>query len=170
MSDFIPTGFGFNTYALAALVIFIAAVIQSAFGMGFGQVAAPFLLLVDPSLVPVTILFMGMTVSILSAYRGRHDIIFKELGTALTGRIVGIFIGAEVMLLIVASPKFLIVFGSLILFAVGISLITKRLIRHLFHLLLQARYQALWALLLQLGHPPWGLFIKIEQDQMCGQH
>ena len=82
MSDFIPSGFGFETYALAALVIFIAAVIQSAFGMGFGQVAAPFLLLVDPSLVPVTILFMGMTVSILSAYRGRHNIIFKDKANA----------------------------------------------------------------------------------------
>ena len=36
--------------------------------------------------------------------------------------------------------------------------------------LLQAWYQVLWALLLQLEHPLWGLFIKTEQDQMCGQH
>ena len=157
MSDFIPSGFGFETYALAALVIFIAAVTQSAFGMGFGQVAAPFLLLIDPSLVPVTILFMRMTVAILSAYRGRHDIIYKELGTALTGRIVGIFIGAEVMVLIVASPKFLIVFGSLILFAVGISLITKRFDPSPLSLIIAGIISGFMGTITSVGAPPMGL-------------
>ena len=157
MPDFMPTSFGFKTYALAALIIFIAAVIQSAFGMGFGQVAAPFLLLIDPSLVPITILFMGMAVATLSAYRGRHDIIFKELFTALTGRIIGIFIGAEVMVIIIASPKFLIVFASIILFAVGISLITKRFDPSTISLVIAGALSGFMGTITSVGAPPMGL-------------
>ena len=126
MFELLLPNFGITTYLMAALVIFAAAIVQSCFGMGFGQVAAPFLLLIDPTLVPVPILMMGMVVACLNAWRGRKDIVFKELGIALTGRLVGIFIAAEVMVIVLASSEFLMVFACLILLAVAISLIRKK--------------------------------------------
>ncbi|NQV98493.1 MAG: sulfite exporter TauE/SafE family protein [Rhodospirillales bacterium] len=149
--------FGLGMYALAALVIFIAAVVQSAFGMGFGQVAAPFLLLIDPTLVPVPILFMGMCVACLSAWRGRRDIIYPELGIALSGRLIGIFLAAEVMVVVVASPHFALVFASLILFAVAISLITKKFSPTPTALFIAGGLSGFMGTITSVGAPPMGL-------------
>lgn len=165
ISDLLPSGFSFEMYILAAFVIFIAAVVQSAFGMGFGQVAAPFLLLIDPSLVPVPILFMGMTVSCLSAYRGRKDITFNELGYALSGRLVGIFIAAEVMVAIVASPEFMIVFAALILVAVAISMIKKRFDPTPKRLVIAGAFSGFLGTITSVGAPPMGLIYQNRSGQ-----
>lgn len=149
--------FGLGMYVLAALVIFVAAIVQSAFGMGFGQVAAPFLLLIDPSLVPVPILFMGMTVACLSAYRGRKDVVYGELGIALMGRIVGIVLAAEVMVVIVASPHFAMVFAGLILFAVAISLVTKKFTPTPGALMVAGGLSGFMGTITSVGAPPMGL-------------
>ncbi len=157
MPDLLLPDVSLSLYVLAALVIFIAAVVQSAFGMGFGQVAAPFLLLIDPTLVPIPILFMGMTVSCLSAYRGRRDIAFRELGIALSGRIFGIFLAAEVMVLIVASPYFAMVFAGLILLAVAISLISKTLNPTPVSLVIAGALSGFLGTITSVGAPPMGL-------------
>ena len=165
ISDLLPTGFSVEMYALAAFIIFIAAVVQSAFGMGFGQVAAPFLLLIDPSLVPVPILFMGMTVSCLSAYRGLKDISFSELGYALSGRLFGIFIAAEVMIAIVASPKFMIVFACLILAAVAISMIKKQFDPTPKPLIIAGAFSGFLGTITSVGAPPMGLIYQNRSGQ-----
>ena len=157
MPDLLLPEFGLATYALAALIIFVAAVVQSCFGMGFGQVAAPFLLLIDPTLVPVPILMMSMIVSCLSAYRGRKDIIYKELGITLTGRLIGIFIAAEVMVVIIASTEFLLVFAGLILFAVAISLIKKKFNPTPLALLIAGGASGFMGTITAVGAPPMGL-------------
>jgi len=157
MPDFPLPEVSLSLYALAALVIFLAAVVQSAFGMGFGQVSAPFLLLIDPTLVPVPILIMSMVVSCLSAYRGRRDIAFRELGIALGGRLVGIFLAAEVMVLIVASAYFSLVFAALILLAVAISLISKTLNPTPVSLVTAGALSGFMGTITSVGAPPMGL-------------
>lgn len=157
MPDFPLPPFGIETYALAAVVIFVAAVVQSSFGMGFGQVAAPFLLLLDPTLVPIPILFMGMAVACLSAKRGYKDIVYRELGIALLGRMVGIFIAAEVMVLVVASHYFAQIFAGLILFAVAISLITKKFNPTPGALAIAGGLSGLMGTMTSVGAPPMGL-------------
>lgn len=149
--------FGIGIYLLAAFIIFVAAVVQSTFGMGFGQVAAPFLLLIDPTLVPVPILFMGMMVACLSAYRGRRDIVYRELGIALVGRVVGIVLAAEVMVLIVASSHFSMVFAGLILFAVAISLVTKKFNPTPGALIIAGGLSGFMGTITSVGAPPMGL-------------
>ncbi len=157
MSELPLPQLGLGIYALAALVIFFAAIVQSSFGMGFGQVAAPFLLLIDPTLVPVPILFMGMTVACLSAYRGRNDIVYKELGIALSGRMIGIFCAAEVMVIVLASPDFALVFAGLILFAVGISLVTKKFTPTPAALFVAGGLSGFMGSITSVGAPPLGL-------------
>lgn len=157
MPDVMLPQLGWGIYALAALVIFFAAIVQSSFGMGFGQVAAPFLLLIDPTLVPVPILFMGMTVACMSAYRGRRDIIYGELGVALSGRLIGIFLAAEVMVVVLASPHFALVFAGLILFAVAISLVTKKFQPTPGALFVAGGLSGFMGTITSVGAPPMGL-------------
>ncbi len=157
MPEFSLPPYGLAVYALAAFVIFVAAVVQSSFGMGFGQVAAPFLLLIDPTLVPVPILMMGMLVACLSAYRGRRDIVYGELTVALGGRLIGIFLAAEVMVLVAASTHFNLLFAALILLAVGLSLVTKKFNPTPARIFVAGSLSGFMGTITSVGAPPMGL-------------
>ena len=106
-------------YAMSLAVVFIAAVVQSCMGMGFGQIAAPLLLLIHSNFVPVPILIMGMVVSTLNSVKKRHDIDARELGLALAGRIIGSVLAAMVLVYIAGQSLFSLLFAGIILLAVG---------------------------------------------------
>lgn len=108
-------------YVVAFLTIIVAAVAQSTIGVGFGIVAAPVLAVLDPTLVPGPLLVLAMLTSLLVAVRDRRDMRFGNLGFALSGRVVASIFGALTASLL--SPQaFLLVFATLILLAVGLSL------------------------------------------------
>ena len=92
-----------SAYAASLGVVFIAAIVQSAIGMGFGQVAGPLLLLIDTDFVPVPILIMGMAVATLSSVKGRQEVALGDLGLALGGRIIGSVIAGLVLGICAAS-------------------------------------------------------------------
>jgi hypothetical protein len=53
------------------LIVVFGTIVQSGLGMGFGLVAAPLLALIDPVMVPVPALFMGMLTSVWAALQER---------------------------------------------------------------------------------------------------
>ncbi len=115
------SGIDWSVFAPAFLIIVAAAIAQSAIGVGFGIVAAPVLAVLDPSLVPGPVLVLAVTTSLIVAVRDRAAFSIGNLGYALGGRIVFSLLGALVASLL--SPRlFLLVFGALILAAVGLSL------------------------------------------------
>ena len=77
----------------ALLVVFAGAVVQAGLGMGFGLAVAPILALLDPVLVPVTALFLGTATSIFGAMKERENIVWRQVDSALSGRLGGIFLG-----------------------------------------------------------------------------
>lgn len=110
-----------TVYTIAFLTIIVAAVAQSTIGVGFGIVAAPVLAVLDPVLVPGPLLVLAMLTSLLVAVRDRRDMRFGNLGFALGGRVVASVFGALTASLL--SPQaFLLVFATLIMLAVGLSL------------------------------------------------
>jgi len=111
-----------NIIAIALGVVFFAAIVQSTTGMGFGQVAAPLLLLIHPDFVPVPILFMGMSVAALNSVGRRKDIVWKELGVAVSARLIGAVLAGFIMTIMVGTREFSLLFAALILLAVGLSL------------------------------------------------
>lgn len=110
-------------YALALFAIFAAAVIQSGVGMGFGLVAAPALLLIDPALVPSAIIIMGTPVGAWVTIRDREQIVLRELGIASLGRILGALIASQTMILLLSPQGFKVLFSVVLLIVVGLSVI-----------------------------------------------
>lgn len=114
---------GLLTVAFAAgfVAVFFAAIIQSSSGIGFGLVAAPVLLLIDPKFVPGTVIFLGTTISFLSAARDMQHINRSYVLAGITGRIPAAIVAASLVASL-SQTLFQVIFACLILFAVALSL------------------------------------------------
>ena len=140
-------------YGLAFAVIVAAAIAQSALGVGFGVVAAPALAVVDPELVPGTVLILGTLTAFVVALRERAGWRFANLGPALAGRVLFSLVGAFVASLL--SPRlFLLVFAALILTAVALSLSGLRVAPTRANLFLAGSASGLMGTITSVGTPP----------------
>jgi uncharacterized protein len=81
-------------YALIAGVIFLAACLQASSGFGMGMLAAPVIAMVDPALLPATLILLALLVTVLVTVRERQHLDLRGTGWALVGRIPGSFLGA----------------------------------------------------------------------------
>ena len=72
--DLIYDGVFSMSFAAGFVIVVFAAVVQSTSGIGFGLIAAPLLVLIDPKFVPGTVIFLGVSVSFLSALRDMRDV------------------------------------------------------------------------------------------------
>ncbi len=111
------------TFLLAFAVVAVAAIPQSLTGMGFGLLAASLLLLVDPTLVPATVIVMGSLVAAANALGHRASVNGRELGTALAGRALGIGCAFGVLGFIDDRDTFSLLVAIVILFAIVLSLV-----------------------------------------------
>ena len=146
-----------SAYAMALGVVFIAAIVQSALGMAFGQVAAPLLLLINTDFVPVPILIMGMAVATLSSVNGRREVALGELGLALSGRIVGSVVAALVLVHVAGQTAFSLLFAGLVLLAVGLSLGKWHVVPSRKILLLAGSASGFMGTITSVGAPPMSI-------------
>jgi uncharacterized membrane protein YfcA len=100
-------------------------VVQTSSGIGFGMVAAPILILIDTRLVPGPILLLSLIVSAMAAYRERHHIDFRGLMIALSGRVPGTLL-AGLTITLVPVATFGLMFGILVLLAVILSVLARK--------------------------------------------
>lgn len=104
--------------ALAA--VGVGAAVQGSVGFGMNLVAVPVLALLDPSLLPATLVLAGLPVSILMTRREYHAIDRRGLGWIFAGRIPGTVLGAWVVS--VASPDALsVIVGATVMIAAAAS-------------------------------------------------
>lgn len=82
---------------VAGLVTVLGAAVQGAVGLGLGLVAAPVYALLDPTLVPATILLTTSVLPLLTSLRELDGVDWSGLGFALPGRVVGTVAGAWVV-------------------------------------------------------------------------
>jgi uncharacterized protein len=147
--------------AVFAIVI-VAAVIQAGLGMGFGQMAAPLLALIDPQLVPASVLFLGMVTSLMGALREREAIRWNEVGVGMIGRLAGVVAGTAILASLTDRRVFVLVFGLLIGCAVLLSAAGWRLTLNRYTLLLMSAISGVMATITSVGAPPMAL---IYQDR-----
>jgi uncharacterized membrane protein YfcA len=114
----------------AALAVFalvaIGSCIQASVGFGLGLIAAPFLFLIHPPLVPGPLMASSVALTLLIAFREREAIVFSELGFAFAGRIAGTLLAALVWITL-PSEHFDFVFAGLVLLGVAFSLSSLRI-------------------------------------------
>lgn len=88
-------------YCVLALAILFASALQSSIGFGIGMFAAPIVALVDPELIPGTLIMVATLVTLIVVARERESIDLRGTGWALAGRVPGTIAGA---LLLAALP------------------------------------------------------------------
>jgi uncharacterized protein len=81
-------------YAIIAGVIFLAACLQASSGFGMGMLAAPVIAIVDPALLPATLILLALLVTVMVTVRERQSLDLRGTGWALVGRVPGSFLGA----------------------------------------------------------------------------
>jgi uncharacterized membrane protein YfcA len=140
-----------------SVIVFLAAVVQTGAGMGFGQVAAPCLLLLDARFVPAPIMVMALVVGTVGALRDRAEIAPDELGVALCGRVIGALAAAQILMLIPSRDGFSLLFAGLILAAVALSLARWRVRPTRRSLLVAGTLSGLMGTVTTIGAPPMGI-------------
>lgn len=83
--------------AVAALAALAGAAVQGSVGLGLGLLAAPVFALLEPSLVPGTILIMTSVLPLLTSLRELQHVDWSGLGFALLGRAPGTAVGVVVV-------------------------------------------------------------------------
>jgi uncharacterized membrane protein YfcA len=107
-------------FVIACLLVFLGSLVQSAVGFGLAVVSAPLLYLIEPRLIPGPMLFLGLVLSVLNAWRNRAGLAVRELGSAVAGRIPGTILA--LWLLKIMPPAMLsILLGISVLLAVAVS-------------------------------------------------
>jgi uncharacterized membrane protein YfcA len=112
-----------DPHQIALAILFMAAgtAVQASIGFGLAMVAAPLLYIVEPGLVPGPIIACALLLSIWVVYQEWHAVDNAHLWPAIAGRMIGSPLGAMVIGSLSAAT-FDIVFGMLVLAAVGMSL------------------------------------------------
>lgn len=105
----------------ASAIVLLGAVLQGSLGFGVALVAAPLLYLIDPSLVPAPMIVVGLGVAALVLLRDHAAVERAEIARVLPGILLGV-IAAGVVLRLVSRDALGLLFGVLVLLAVGLSI------------------------------------------------
>jgi hypothetical protein len=153
-----PTGL-----AAAAAIVFLGALIQGSIGLGFGLFASPLLALIEPRLIPALVLTLGTAVAILPAWRGRRNIVVRELAITLFGRVIGATAaGAALAMLVLDTRKLSLAFGIVVLLAVILSLTRLRVALTDVSLFIASIASGLMGTFTGIGAPPIGIVYQRE--------
>ena len=105
---------------IANLIVLLGACLQGVVGYGIGTLSAPLLFLVSPLLVPGPLTLNASLLTVMMLVRNRTAVRVREVRLAIGGGVVGTMLAGGTLLAI--SPRgFELVFGVLILLAVGLS-------------------------------------------------
>ncbi len=110
----------------ANLVVFLAAVLQAATGVGFAMVAVPLLALINLAWVPAPMLICNIALSIAIMSRGRRELERSEAPPLVLGLALGTFAGAGILTLF-EDRGLGVLIGAIIVTAVLASLFTPQL-------------------------------------------
>jgi uncharacterized membrane protein YfcA len=148
-----------DTLLLAYLILFVGSLTQSLIGFGFAIVASPLLYLVEPSLVPIPIIFLGLFTSLLSMLRERKSLKLDGIQYALIGRIPGGLIGTG---LLIAAPS--AVLGLCISLIVGatvlLSLFKFDIAINKFNLFIAGVLSGIFGNIAAIGGPPIAILLS----------
>ncbi|MEX3645724.1 sulfite exporter TauE/SafE family protein, partial [Mycolicibacterium porcinum] len=144
-------GFGIVTAAIV-----LASCMQASIGFGMGMLAAPIVAIVDPGLIPGTLIMLATMVTLLVVVREREDIDLAGTGWALAGRVPGTIAGA---LLLVVMPKEMLAYALAAVVLGGVALTSMGWIPapHRRNLVLAGATSGLLGTATSIGGPPMAL-------------
>jgi len=142
---------------LVGVIIVFGAVVQAGLGMGFGLTVAPLLALIDPAMVPATTLYLGMFTATLGVLREPNSIQWNEVKFGALGRLVGVCVGAVILIGLTDIKAFSLVFGLV----VGVAVLMTSLGWHMpftsFNLFAMSCVSGTMGIITSVGAPPMAL-------------
>src|SRR4029079_5193713 len=111
---------------LAALATIVGATIQGSIGFGLNLVTVPVLALVLPDALPVTVVLLGIPISIAMLRHEHHALDRRGLGWIITGRVPGTIVGAWVAATVTTTMLQGLIGGFVLLFVLA-SILTPPL-------------------------------------------
>ena len=124
-----------------------------------GILASPILALINPRLVPAPVLLSTLVLTSLLTIRDRHAIDFGGLRWAVTGRVMGTFVAATVLVSL-PEDQMVFLFGGLVLLGVGMSVSGLRVLPFRSSLLIAGALSGLMGTVASIGGPPMALLYQ----------
>ncbi|HET6733632.1 sulfite exporter TauE/SafE family protein [Mycobacterium sp.] len=143
-------------YSIVAVAIILASCMQASIGFGMGMLAAPIVAIVDPSLIPGTLIMLATLLTIFVVIREHEEIDLSGTGWALVGRVPGTIAGA---LLLAALPEraLAIVLAGVVLVGVALTSTGWIPVPHRRNLILAGATSGVLGTATSIGGPPMAL-------------
>ncbi len=145
----------------ATLAVVAGAAVQGSVGFGLGLIAVPLLVLIDPRFVPGPVLCVAILLTLLLSHRERASIDFFGVAWGLAGRLPGTALGAAA-LVVIPRDRLAVLFGTLILLAVGLSALPLRVRPTARTLAGAGLLSGFMATTAAIGGPPMALLLQHE--------
>tara|TARA_B100001287_G_C22676184_1_gene527796 strand:- start:227 stop:976 length:750 start_codon:yes stop_codon:yes gene_type:complete len=167
MIDAFLSQVAFSEVLIAFVIVYIASSAQSLFGMGWGMIAAPFLALLDPSLIPSTIVFLGFFAALFPGIRYFKDIHWETFRPSISGRIFGSILAGWIAAYVVASGKIEIIVGIVLLISILISALTvKRIAQNSYNHFFAGTASGILGTIVGVGGAPMGIIYQNENPSI----
>lgn len=82
---------------LVILALSAGAFVQSLIGFGLAIVSAPFLMMIEPSLVPGSVTMVTLGLAVVNTWQYRRQLSLKGIGWAFVGRIPGTVVAGALL-------------------------------------------------------------------------
>lgn len=151
--------------AVAGIAVLIGAVVQGMIGLGVALVASPVIVLLDPTLMPGSMILCGAVLPILTLVTEHDDIDWRGLAWAFPWRFVGTAIGGWLVAVASADALGLMV-GVFVLVAVGLSMISWRPRPSPTALSIGALVSGIGGTATSVGGPPMALVYQHQRPSM----
>lgn len=144
---------------IAFLISVVGATLQGSIGFGLGLIGVPLLVLINPVFVPGPLLLAALMLTLLIAGREHRHIDFHNLTWPILGRLVGSLIGAAV-LSVIPRTSLGILFGTMVLIAVLLSIIGPELRQSALNLFGAGTVSGVMATTASIGGAPMALMFQ----------
>lgn len=152
---------------IAFVIVFVASTAQSVFGMGWGMIAAPLLALMNPELIPSTIVFLGFFAALYPSFRYFRDINWHIYKPSICGRALGSIIAGWITAYVVASGKIEITLGIVLLISIIISIFTiKKIKQNATNHFIAGTASGILGTVVGVGGTPMGIIYQNENPIM----
>lgn len=143
-------------YLVIAVAVILASCLQASIGFGLGMFAAPVVALVDPGLIPGTLIMLALLVTLMVTVTEREHIDLRGSGWALIGRVPGAAAGA---LLVTSLPErgLALMLAGVVLLGVVLTSLGWAPEPHRSNLVLAGAASGLLGTATSIGGPPMAL-------------
>lgn len=145
----------------AGLAVALGALVQSGLGLGVGLIASPVVTLLDPALMPGSMLVVSASLPLLILVREIRHADWGGASWALGGRVAGTALGVWVVTVVSVRVLGLIV-GAVVLVAIVLTSVASFVPRNRWTLLAAGAVSGTTATTTSIGGPPVALLYQRE--------